>query len=91
MSDSLVAGWLTELNLVVCIKTFRDEGIDSEALTGLDDAQLKVDIQQYRFFVFKVHVSKTAFDFRNLELFGWVIAPRSNFLDRFQTVFHFTV
>jgi hypothetical protein len=43
MSDSLVAGWLTELNLMECIKTFRDEGIDSEALTGLDDAQLKVD------------------------------------------------
>eukprot|EP00291_Cryptomonas_curvata_P024174 CAMPEP_0172170434 /NCGR_PEP_ID=MMETSP1050-20130122/11261_1 /TAXON_ID=233186 /ORGANISM="Cryptomonas curvata, Strain CCAP979/52" /LENGTH=227 /DNA_ID=CAMNT_0012841607 /DNA_START=101 /DNA_END=781 /DNA_ORIENTATION=+ len=41
MSDSLVAGWLTELNLMECIKTFRDEGIDSEALTGLDDAQLK--------------------------------------------------
>ena len=43
MSDSLVAGWLTELNLVECIRTFRDEGIDSEALTGLDDAQLKVE------------------------------------------------
>ncbi len=42
MSDSLVAGWLTELNLMECIKTFREEGIDSEALTGLDDAQLKV-------------------------------------------------
>ena len=42
MADSLVAGWLTELNLTECIKTFREEGIDSEALTGLDDAQLKV-------------------------------------------------
>ncbi|KAJ1471242.1 hypothetical protein T484DRAFT_1844919 [Baffinella frigidus] len=41
MADSVVAGWLAELNLHDLIPTFRDEGVDSVALAGLEDGQLK--------------------------------------------------
>ena len=41
MADSLVAGWLAEIGLETIISTFREEGIDSEALAALDDSQLK--------------------------------------------------
>ena len=41
MADSVVAGWLSELNLAHIIRTFLEEGVDVEALSKLDDAQLK--------------------------------------------------
>ena len=37
----MVAGWLSELNLAHIIRTFLEEGVDVEALSKLDDAQLK--------------------------------------------------
>ena len=40
MADAIVAGWLADLDLGSCIATFRDEGIDSEALSCLTDEQL---------------------------------------------------
>lgn len=40
MADSIVAGWLSELDLAACISIFREEGIDSEALSCLTDDQL---------------------------------------------------
>eukprot|EP00281_Chroomonas_sp_CCMP1168_P014884 CAMPEP_0206212920 /NCGR_PEP_ID=MMETSP0047_2-20121206/840_1 /ASSEMBLY_ACC=CAM_ASM_000192 /TAXON_ID=195065 /ORGANISM="Chroomonas mesostigmatica_cf, Strain CCMP1168" /LENGTH=144 /DNA_ID=CAMNT_0053635023 /DNA_START=147 /DNA_END=578 /DNA_ORIENTATION=+ len=42
MADALTAGWLVELGLDDCIATFREEGIDSEALVCLEDQQLQM-------------------------------------------------
>eukprot|EP00960_Hanusia_phi_P076249 768536-Hanusia_phi.AAC.9 len=41
MTESVVAGWLGELGLGNLIEVFEEEGIDSEALAALNEAQLK--------------------------------------------------